>query len=178
MKQDANRQDVEQAASALEYIEPDVALASVHNVDDFRHALDLLYTADQMRCPSQRTALAWNAAGGNAWNYFFTRDRDGNAGKAVGAFHGAEYTYVFDTNYAGMPVTATDRALTAIMSSYWINLALNGDPNAETLPAWPRFHGNAPQSQELGDTVTTIARPDKALCQSFDRSFSNRATSQ
>ena len=122
-----------------------------------------------MLCPSQHTAAQWTAHGGNAWNYFFSRISDGEAGKQVGAFHGAEYTYVFGTNYIGMPVTASDKALLQTMMAYWISLASTGNPNSDDTPDWPQFVAPDYRTQELCDIVKTIARPEAAMCGSFDR---------
>lgn len=181
----ATPDDVRQHAGRLKYIDTDTAMHAVAREPDPRRALDRLFTADDMLCPSQYTANQWNRRSGDAWTYFFTRARDGEAGRQVGAFHGAEYTYVFGTNYAGMPVSDVDRALTRTMMDYWTNLAASGNPNGESTPQWPEFIAPEYAVQELGDVVRTITRPEPDMCASFDRfhdapdrSFSNQATSQ
>lgn len=185
VNRDATMDDVQNRADRLKYIDPDIAMRAVSAESDARRALDRLFTADDMLCPSQFTANQWNQRGGNAWTYYFTRVRDGEAGKRVGAFHGAEYTYVFGTNYVGMPVADIDRALTRVMMDYWIRFAESGDPNGASTPGWPVFVAPGFAAQELGDAVQTITRPEAAMCASFDhahggpdKSFSNQATSQ
>ncbi len=185
VNQDATKDDVRNSANQLKYIDADIAMRAVANESDERKALDRLLTADDMLCPSQLTANRWNQRGGDAWSYHFTRVRDGEAGKRVGAFHGAEYTYVFGTNYIGMPVSDVDRALTRVMMDYWIRFATTGDPNGASTPDWPVFVAPDFETLELGDVVQTIPRPEAAMCASFDaahdepdRSFSNQATSQ
>lgn len=185
VEQDSGPDDVRRHAQQMKYVDRDVAMRAVSGETDARRALDRLLTADDMLCPSQFTASRWNAAGGDAWAYYFTRVRDGDAGQRVGAFHGAEYTYVFGTNYVGMPVTETDRSLTRTMMDYWIQFAATGDPNSGRTPDWPAFAAPDYRVQELGDTVRPVSRPEPDMCASFDRrqaspdrSFSNQATSQ
>ncbi|MBT8442090.1 MAG: carboxylesterase family protein, partial [Gammaproteobacteria bacterium] len=182
---DADMEMVQHRGNRLKHIDADTALRAVSGETDPREALDRLFTADDMLCPSQFTANRWNERGGDAWHYYFTRVRDGDAGRQVGAFHGAEYTYVFGTNYVGMPVSNVDRALTRTMMKYWIQFAASGDPNSDWAPDWPAFVAPDFNAQELGNTVRTIARPEADMCASFDRfhdaperSFSNQATSQ
>ncbi|MDX1517290.1 MAG: carboxylesterase family protein [Woeseiaceae bacterium] len=185
VEQDASMDDVRTRAGQLKNIDPAIAMRAVAGETDPRKALDRLLTADDMLCPSQLTASRWNDRGGAAWNYYFTRVRDGDAGRRVGAFHGAEYTYVFGTNYIGMPESDVDRALTRVMMDYWTRFAATGDPNSASTPDWPAFVAPDFKALELGDVVQTIARPEAAMCASFDagqkvpdRSFSNQATSQ
>lgn len=183
--QDASVDDVRHRADRLKYIDAGTAMDAVSGETDAREALDRLLTADDMLCPSQFTANRWNLRGGDAWTYYFTRVREGEAGRQVGAFHGAEYTYVFGTNYVGMPVSDVDRSLTRAMTGYWIRFAADGDPNSDQASGWPVFVAPDFKAQELGDTVRTITRPEPDMCASFDRfhdapdrSFSNQATSQ
>jgi para-nitrobenzyl esterase len=166
--QNPTREDVTLQASQLKHIDAGRALAAVADEPDQRQALERIVTADEMLCPTQYALARTSELGGKAWMYFFTRVREGQAGKQVGAFHGAEYTYIFGTNYAGMPVTATDEALRAAMTSYWLAFARHGNPNATDLPDWPNYGAPDYRVQEFGDEVRTIARPEAALCESFD----------
>ncbi len=64
-----------------------------------------------------------------------------------GAPHGAEIGYVFDNLGAlihtgakmTFPAAATDPALAAIISGYWVNFAKTGNPNGPGRPYWPAF---------------------------------------
>jgi carboxylesterase type B len=125
-------------------------------------------TAKGYRCPTEATAAYATAAGGSAWVYFFTRIREGEGGKIVGAYHGAEYPYSFGTHDDYMPVTDIDQALTDAMMSYWASFATTGDPNSDLTPDWPQFSSPAFLVQELGDNVATIPAPDPELCNQFD----------
>jgi para-nitrobenzyl esterase len=48
------------------------------------------------------------------------------------------------------------------MSSYWVNIAKNGNPNGAGLPIWPAFDKNSPTVMELGGHFAPIpvASPD------------------
>ncbi len=58
----------------------------------------------------------------------------------AGAFHAGEILYVFD-NLDEFPwlIDDSDRALTALASSYWINFVKTGDPDRAGLPEWPSY---------------------------------------
>jgi para-nitrobenzyl esterase len=99
--------------------------------------------------------------------YRFTRIRP--QGEKLRAYHGAEIPYVFDSADAWLPGDATDRALTDLMQSYWVQFARTGDPNGPGLPAWPRFRPDSEDHQVLGDEVHSARALDRALCRILDR---------
>lgn len=108
------------------------------------------------------------AADEDAWVYYFTRARGGDAGGKLGAYHGAELPYVFGTHDPYMTTTAVDLSLTEAMMDYWVQFAATGDPNSARTPDWPRFAAPGFPVNELGDTVRTIAAPEPELCQLFE----------
>ncbi len=164
---DAGQAELEQAIGDLDYIDPAAARTAVESESDPRRAMDRVITADRMLCPAQHTARLATENGLDAWVYFFTRVREGDAGARLGAWHGAEYSYIFGTHDAYLPTVATDRKLTDAMQRYWVQFAATGDPGADGLPEWPRFAAPAYPVLELGDTVRTIDAPEPALCGSF-----------
>jgi para-nitrobenzyl esterase len=86
-------------------------------------------------------------------------DYDENAADKFGAFHGSEIPYIFRTFSArNWPWSEADAALADTISSYWLNFARTGNPNAAGLPRWPAYDLSAQMTMELGDTVkpTTI----------------------
>jgi para-nitrobenzyl esterase len=112
---------------------------------------DILSTASQFHCPSERIATTAAVQGRGSYLYRFTRKRAG--ADAYGAYHGAEIPYVFDTHDDWLPTDAEDRALTEIMMQYWVAFARTGNPNRAGLPAWPRHVPGNDYVQELGDRV-------------------------
>jgi para-nitrobenzyl esterase len=83
---------------------------------------------------------------GKAYVYYFDHRTPQSPN---GAGHGSEIGYVFrnlDVPLIGSagPVTprAEDRKMSELMSSYWVNFATKGDPNAGP-PAWPAFSASA-----------------------------------
>ena len=47
----------------------------------------------------------------------------------LGAYHGAEIPYIFDTHDNWLPTTPWDIELTDSMTQYWVNFAKSGNPN-------------------------------------------------
>jgi para-nitrobenzyl esterase len=57
-----------------------------------------------------------------------------------GAFHAGEITYAYDNlPKLNRPWEPVDYELAKIMSSYWVNFAVSGNPNGEGLIQWPSF---------------------------------------
>jgi para-nitrobenzyl esterase len=165
--EDVTADDVTRTANKLEFIDADIALEAVSGESDPRRAMDRLITADSYVCASQALARTLNEAGTDAWVYYFSRVREDEGGRHLGAYHGAEYPYVFDTHDSYMRTTATDGRLTSAIQSYWTSFATSGDPNNETAPEWTRFEAPEFAVQELGDTVRKIAAPEPEMCGTF-----------
>ncbi|NIL93933.1 MAG: carboxylesterase family protein [Woeseiaceae bacterium] len=166
---DASVDDVILTARDNPRIGGEEALAWVAGEDDPRRAMDRLITAEAYLCPSQNVAANRSAAGGAAWMYFFTREREDEGGKKVGAFHGAEYSYVFGVHDDYMTTTDYDLDLGALMQRYWINFAATGDPNGDGLPRWPLFERPDPLVMELGDSVGQIPAIEPEMCAAFEQ---------
>jgi para-nitrobenzyl esterase len=76
-----------------------------------------------------------------------------------GAYHASEIAYVFGT---GRNWEDADRKLSDIMSSYWVNFATSGNPNAKGLPEWRKYDENKDLALGLGDEIQPIPVPNKA----------------
>lgn len=123
---------------------------------------DILATASQFHCPSERIANIAAVQGHGSYLYRFTRKRAG--ADAYGAYHGAEIPYVFDTHDDWLPTLAEDRALTEIMMQYWVAFARTGNPNQAGLPGWPRHDPGKDHVQDLGDRVGSARDFMAPLC--------------
>ncbi len=167
--EDTSWSDVEEKA-AEDFSGSNVVAAMdiIREESDPRRALDRLRTAASMLCEAQQVAATMNASGSDAWMYHFTRVREDEAGAALGAYHGAEYPYVFGTHDDYMTSSDTDLALEEVMQSYWVEFATSGNPNSDETTNWPRFEAPELLVQELGDTVMTVSAPEPELCALFE----------
>jgi para-nitrobenzyl esterase len=81
------------------------------------------------------------------------------------AFHSSEIPYVFQTLGASpeRQFTASDRALSQRISTYWLNFVRSGDPNGGGLPPWPKLEFRSPQILSIGDRIASrpLLPPDK-----------------
>ena len=97
------------------------------------------------------TALAIlmaRAGGAHCWFYHFTYDRalpadahftEGTA-HDLGAFHGSEIGFALRTQSVRTPaMTVEQKAVTDLLSGYWLTFARSADPNRIETPAWPAF---------------------------------------
>jgi para-nitrobenzyl esterase len=112
----------------------DAVLADAHTIPA---ALDRLETASLMRCPGRALARAVARSGAPVFMYRLDRVREG--ADSLGAYHGAELPYVFDTHDAWLPTTAEDEALGRAMNAAWARFASAGDPNGDGGPSWPEY---------------------------------------
>jgi len=79
----------------------------------------------------------------------------GSVYEGWGASHFAELWYVFDhLNQAPWYWSPADRKLAKVMSSYWVNFATSGNPNAQGVPQWPAFTSTDSKVLYLGDPIT------------------------
>jgi len=124
--------------------------------------LEAVSAAKAFHCPTARAAEAIAARGQPAFVYHFERVRPGPHG--LGAYHGAEIPYVFDTADSWLPGDAIDHRLARTMQAYWINFARSGDPNGPGLPVWPRWQKAPINVLALGDTTSAKPMPQAELC--------------
>lgn len=127
-------------------------------------AVDRLHTALNFVCPSMEIARLVTENGGASWFYHFSRQRQGARAATMGAYHGAELPYVFDTHDDWLPTDANDRQLTRQIMAYWVNFARNGNPNSQGVSHWPLFEAASAKVQVLDVPVTTRAHGSLALC--------------
>ena len=125
-----------------------------------RQRFDELQSATQFTCPSVALADGFAAGGSPTYVYRFDRIRDGDHG--IGAYHGAEIPYVFDTHDAWLPTNEADRALTRRMMGHWLAFARLGDPNHADAPNWPRWDGQ--RNVQVLDAETGALEFDARLC--------------
>ena len=112
-----------------------------------------------------------------AYLYFFSRVPPAPDADRYGAYHTAEIPYVFDNfgvsphPYANRDYSDTDRRLSDILASYWVNMAATGDPNGEGLPEWPAYEPEADAALHVGDTITVEQGIRRDRLDFFDRYY-------
>jgi para-nitrobenzyl esterase len=89
-----------------------------------------------------------------------------------GANHAAEISYVFG-NLGGMGGGngTEDKALSELISSYWINFAKKGNPNGPGLPVWLAFDGKEQKTMIFDKTPSARPHPNIEQIKAFDAYF-------
>jgi len=131
---------------------------------DAAQTLDTLITAYNFVCPSMFLAEQVGRRGGRSWFYYFSRVREGELARSMGAYHGAELPYVFNTHDDWLPTNAADLELTQAVMDYWINFVRSGDPNGAPLPDWPLFDRKAGSVLRLDSEISALQHESLAIC--------------
>lgn len=135
---------------------------------------DAIFTAE-MRTWAQHV----ERQGKNAYVYIFNHAPpiDG-MGRSLGAFHGGEIQYVFQSHAGenaddGQPVLwePSDRTVANLMRQYWVNFASTGDPNGDGLPEWPRYMASSNQTLAIEEKPNVVADLRKAKLDVFEQAM-------
>jgi para-nitrobenzyl esterase len=131
---------------------------------------------DQTFWSARRYAEYQRIRGHDAYVFFFTQNPPAREGEApLPATHASEVPYVFN-NLGELPLfpdrsipelaaaSAADRSVADQMSSYWVNFARTGNPNARGLPRWPEH-----RSLERVDAAILDAEPGTERLPSRER---------
>jgi para-nitrobenzyl esterase len=122
--------------------------------------------------------------GRKAYLYFFAQNPPAPAGQAAfAAAHAAELPYVFN-NLGELPLfpdgsdpqlartSAADLAVADQMSSYWVNFARGGNPNAAGLPPWQEHEVGAGERAIVLDAEPSAEQlPTKARLELYDKLY-------
>jgi para-nitrobenzyl esterase len=101
------------------------------------------------------------AEGSPVYVYRFAHPLPGPA--QYGAFHGGEIVYAYDNlSYLQRPWERVDSGLADIMSAYWYNFVVSGNPNGKGLPPWPVFHSPVDTTMVFTETAHAAPLADKA----------------
>jgi para-nitrobenzyl esterase len=125
--------------------------------DEAAAAADRWQTDWYFACPSRFIADRMERAGSPVFFYLFDRAVPAPGGERLGAYHGAEISYVFN-NLAvetWVPRGPYDQELADTMSASWVRFAATGDPNGGDLPTWPHYDGGEELYLRFGDAVVT-----------------------
>ncbi len=101
--------------------------------------------------------------GSKVYVYRFTRKVPAT-GEYVkyGAFHTGEVPYAYNNlKFVNRPWQPVDYELADTMSSYWVNFAKTGNPNANELPEWKVYDSKNKMIMILGEKSSLQTIPDK-----------------
>ncbi|HWL62185.1 MAG TPA: carboxylesterase family protein [Steroidobacteraceae bacterium] len=123
------------------------------------------------------TSFAWNAwtwarqqtrhGKGKVFSYYY----DNHGPQAEGSGHGSDVPFAFQTLATRQAPSEQDRALSDTISSYFVNFAVKGDPNADGLPRWPAFNDKDQQVMVFKGTATAQTYPALERVKVFDPYF-------
>ncbi|PWB68239.1 MAG: hypothetical protein C3F15_16815 [Holophagae bacterium] len=133
-------------------------------------AADRWQTDWYFACPSRFIAERMARAGGPVHFYMFSRAVQAPGGERLGAYHGAEIPYVWDTLSVEtwVPRQLYDQELADAMSAAWVRFAATGNPNGGDLPTWPAYHSGEEGFLQLGDTVRAGSGVRRGFCELFE----------
>ncbi len=146
-----------------------LALFPAQTNHDVSSALLDLMTVSAFVAPSRRLAAAMQNVNSPAYLYHFSRVSPGAKRAGVGAAHGAEIPYVFNTFKNNRTYDQTDHELADVMRQYWVNFAATGNPNADGLASWPAYTPDTDEHMDFGKTATVGKNLHKQACDLFDK---------
>ena len=140
--------------------------------------LNQLYPGDQLRDSVLRlsadSGFGWNMHhwanktdqhGVDAYMYYFVHRP---LGDELGAFHAAEIPYAFNNPKALNFNTKTDQSLADVMSDFWVNFAIHGNPNGISTDKWNKYSGSTKNYMEFGSKGS---KPGTGLMQGSYEAF-------
>ena len=117
----------------------DLLTSSINNE---KEKLNYLLTARNWTCPSSFIAKSLKEnTNKQVWFYSFDRVRDGSKSREMGAYHGAELPYIFNTHDDWLPTSDTDILITNKIQDFWVNFIKTGNPN-KRLTEWQQYDSN------------------------------------
>lgn len=132
--------------------------------ESFRHAQN-----DSFIMTVRRMALLADKHGSTVRHWHFTRSTAVAERMGLGAFHGAELSYVFGV-LNGRMFGPQDRALGAILTEAWASFAKTGSPAAPGLPEWPLFKPGTESTMILDTAPRVVPGVRREAGQLWDRS--------
>jgi para-nitrobenzyl esterase len=159
----SNEADLQRQADEYAFKNREAVLGELDRDSSVLRKLDRFITAREFVCPS--LMLAASARDSNAYVYYFERVRPGPEAAAIGAYHGAEIPYVFNTHDEWLPTADRDHEIGRTMMRYWVSFARSGNPNTDGLPEWPMFSARGAETLRIGDSIRAARHPEAGLCE-------------
>jgi len=126
----------------------------LENIEGEKQKINYILTARNWTCPSLFMAKSINKySNKNVWFYSFDKIRDGIKSKEMGAYHGAELPYIFNTHDDWLPTSSKDLYITKIIQNYWINFIRYGNPNSNNTK-WNKFNSDKSNVLAFNDKIS------------------------
>jgi para-nitrobenzyl esterase len=126
-----------------------------------------LFTVSRFTAPARRTARALAKRGYPVWLYQFSRSNAFTQKMNLGATHGSEVPYVFGTLPAKM-ADDTDRNLSKVMNTAWIEFAGSGKPGGAGPPPWRAYSIDTQDYMDFGDRLSAKTALRDEACDLID----------
>jgi para-nitrobenzyl esterase len=147
---------IENPATALARFNPsDIPAARADygtGADDAALARDIF--RDTYFAAPSRWAARQASTQANVYLYHFSYVRERQEGRMIGASHGAEIPYVFDSwrqsPLGGRFLMERDNAEAAMIHACWVSFAKEGRPVCPGAPAWPAYSKENDQLLDFG----------------------------
>jgi para-nitrobenzyl esterase len=147
---------------------------TAYNPSDARIALSAMVGDALLKCPSYDNIRARaSIPGGPAYYYNFNHVPSWIFPNSsyLGAYHGAELPFVFDTA-ALQGANAAERVLADQMSRSWATFAKTSNPTIPDQPAWPQFDYLSQLSMQINTGTWSVApEPDREVCSFWNRVY-------
>jgi para-nitrobenzyl esterase len=170
------------AALKMQYMSAAEAIKALYSLDKFADAkpnpahaaLSRVAGDARLVCTTTDTARLAAAHAPAVYTYNFDIPvRMGLSPTFLGATHGAELVYVFQTSPS---FEEKETATSELMQRYWTNFARTGDPNGDDAPEWPTFSNESDRRMNFAlDASEAVDAFRKAECDlwiaGYERTF-------
>lgn len=178
---------------------PEEFIANVENrYGQFSRDLLEAYPVGENSVPKTARDLARDAAfGWHTWSWARLQSQKGNSKVyyyyfdqhpeypkdseqfGYGSPHGQEVAYVFQNLEQNNPnLSASDRAISEAMGTYWTNFTKFGNPNGDNLPKWPAFSEDNPKVMYFEKEPHVGPVPSEASLNVLDNYFEWRRSDE
>ncbi|HXC60931.1 MAG TPA: carboxylesterase family protein [Steroidobacteraceae bacterium] len=111
---------------------------------------------------------------GKVYSYYYNN----HAPQAEGSGHGSDVGFAFQTLAGRRTPSAEDLHLSDMISSYYVNFAVTGNPNSKGLPQWPAFTEKNPQVMVFDAAPSARTYPVLDRVKVFDPYFERMRKAQ
>ncbi|HMJ12854.1 MAG TPA: carboxylesterase family protein [Polyangiaceae bacterium] len=90
-------------------------------------------------CAARRIVRRAVRFGRSAYLYVFSHHPEGALDPTLGAFHAAEFPFIFNRSMPLVAIRESERPLVDLMQGYWTRFARTGNPNGDSSAFWPKY---------------------------------------